>query len=280
VAPAASVWTGRQVFLFGGAAGAAVYDPAADRWSVTSRVPLDPLEDPTAVWTGTSVVVAGLDQGRLEAAAYDPAGDRWRRLDPPIAPGHPPLGLAMVATDDGVLLWSLWAQTGQGAAVGSAGSWGVDVLRLTDSGGWTDVTGAWPQSHTVDEPVFTGTEVLLAPGQFWCGVCPHPGPIGEHGYIVDPQTLRRTAIPHGPLDDLGPQIVWTGSAEISFNAGGEISGPHISVRPGDIAIWNPSTGRWARGPRAPRPVGDTPAVWGRDRLYVLARNGRLLAFGR
>jgi hypothetical protein len=187
--------------------------------------------------------------------------------------------MAMVATHDGVLLWSLWAQTDQAVPGGPAGSWGVDVLRLDASGGWTNVTGDWPQNHTVDQPVFTGTRILLAPGQFWCGVCPHPAPINEHGYTVDPQTLRRTAIPHGPLDDLGPQIVWTGAAEISFNAGGQITGPNVSVRPGDIAIWNPADRRWARGPRAPRRIGDAPAVWSGRRLYVLARDGRLLAFG-
>ena len=57
----------------------------------------------------------------------------------------------MVATHDGVLLWSLWAQTGQGGAIGAAGSWGVDVLRFTEASGWTNVTVRWPQNHTVDQ---------------------------------------------------------------------------------------------------------------------------------
>jgi hypothetical protein len=157
---------------------------------------------------------------------------------------------------------------------------GVDVFRLGASGAWANVTGSWPQAHTVDTPIFTGTKILLAPGQIWCGACSHPAPFNEHGYLVDPKTLRRTPIPHGPLDDLGPQILWTGAAEISFNLGGEISGPDVKVLPGDIAIWNPTTRRWSRGPRAPRQLDGTPAVPNGNRLYVLAHDGSLLAYGR
>ena len=93
-------------------------------------------------------------------------------------------------------------------------------------------------------------------------------------------TLQLAPIPHGPLDDLGPQITWTGAAQISLNSGGEISGPRVLVLPGDIAIWNPSTRKWARGPRAPKKPGDAPAVWTGDKLLVLAQDGRLLAYGR
>lgn len=94
------------------------------------------------------------------------------------------------------------------------------MLRRGPSGSWANVTGSWPQAHTVDGPIFTGSKILLAPGQIWCGACSHPAPINEHGYIVDPRTLRLTPIPHGPLDDIGRQIIWTGKAEISFNNAG------------------------------------------------------------
>jgi hypothetical protein len=148
------------------------------------------------------------------------------------------------------------------------------------AGTWANVTDSWPQGHTVDTPIFTGTRILVAPGQIWCGACSHPPPFNEHGYLVDPKTLRRTPIPHGPLDDLGPQIIWTGTAEISLNLGGEISGPRVKVLPGDIAIWNPNTSRWARGRRAPKQLGDAPAVWSGQQLFALAQDGRLLANGR
>ena len=291
---AASVWTGSVVFMFGGRTPpykvvseccvAGLYDPKTDRWAVSSRAPLDKgLMQTTAVWTGGSVVLAGLRPGNpemLEAASYDPTADRWVRLDPAISQSHPPLDVELVATDQGVVLWSLWGrtqQTGPGEFTGYAG---VDVYRLDSSGRWRNVTDGWPQHETVSGPLFTGAKILLPPGQIWCGACSHPAPMNEHGYLVDPQTLNLMQIPHGPLDDLGPQVVWTGAAEVSLNPGGESEGPAGVVRPGDVAVWNPGTGAWTRGPRAPNSLqDDPPPVWGLDRLFALGIDGRLLAFG-
>lgn len=289
-AGAASVWTGHQVFVFGGPTlpsetstdVGGLYDPATNRWTVTSKAPVGPFNAPTAIWTGKRVILAGMTRGTmtLELASYDPATNTWSALEPPISARHPPLTMAIVDTNDGVLLWSLWGRTKKTGPNTYTGYSGVDLFRLGSSGRWANVTDSWPQGHTVDTPIFTGTKILLAPGQTWCGECSHPAPVNEHGYLVDPKTLRRTPIPHGPLDDLGPQIIWTGTAEISLNPGGEISGPGVSVHPGDIAIWNPRTRRWARGPRAPKELGDAPAVWTGHELFVPAQNGSLLAYGR
>jgi hypothetical protein len=290
---AASVWTGRELFIFDGPpsshrAGisccvAGVYDPATNRWTVTSKAPVGPFVNlATAVWTGKRAILAGMTSSRgqpLEVASYDPATNTWSPLQPPISAQHPTMDVAMVATNDGMLLWSLWGRTQKTGPNTYTGYSGIDVFRLGSSGTWASVTDAWPQGHTVDQPIFTGSEILLAPGQIWCGACSHPAPFDEHGYIVNPATLRRTEIPHGPLDDIGPQILWTGHAEISFNNGAEITGPDINVLPGDIAIWNPNTRKWARGPRAPKRIGNTPAVWNGNHLFVLAQNGSLLSYG-
>jgi hypothetical protein len=289
---AASVWTGHELFVFGGPPSshqalisccvAGLYNPLTNHWIVTPKAPLDQLQQPTAVWTGSTVILAGLNYSshqHLEIASYDPASDTWTRLNPPISPQHASLGLAMVATNNDVLLWSLWQRTKPTGSCFAGTCYGVDVLRRGPSGSWANVTGSWPQAHTVDQPIFTGSKILLAPGQIWCGACSHPAPINEHGYIVDPKTLRLTPIPHGPLDDIGPQIIWTGDAEISFNNAGEITGPHIRVLPGDIAIWNPTTRKWARAPRAQKRIGDAPAVWNGSHLFALAQNGSLLSYG-
>jgi hypothetical protein len=288
---AAWTWTGHQVFIFGGPTLpnetatnlAGLYDPATNHWTMTSKAPVGPfVNQATAVWTGKRAILAGMTNSRsqpLEVASYDPATNTWASLEPPISAQHPPITMAMVATNDGVLLWSLWGRSKKTGPNTYAGYSGVDVYRLSSSGTWANVTDSWPQGHTVDQPIFTGSEILLAPGQIWCGACSPPAPFDEHGYIVDPATLHRTEIPHGPLDDIGPQIIWTGHAEISFNNGGEITGPHISVLPGDIAIWNPNTRKWARGPRAPKRIGNTPAVWNGNHLFVLAQNGSLLSYG-
>ena len=174
-------------------------------------VPLHSPSDPgstVGVWTGREVVVAHAStRGRpsLEVAAYDPASNRWERVDPVVPPDHPPLVLEMVSVPDGVLLWSLWGRTQASGPNSTIGYAGVDVFRLAAGGHWSEVTGSWPQNHSVDSPVFTGSSVLLAPGQIWCGSCSHPVPLGEHAEFVDPRTLARTGIPPGPSDDLDPR---------------------------------------------------------------------------
>lgn len=105
-----------------------------------------------------------------------------------------------------------------------------------------------------------------------------PAEHNEHGYLVrEPE--HPTAIPHGPLDDLDPAVIWTGAEQISLNEGGEISGPHEHVRPGDVAIWNPATHRWTREPRASRLYNTVP-VWDGNDLLALTTSGRVLAFGQ
>lgn len=291
---ATSVWTGQQVFVFGAPARAhqsstdiaGLYNPSTNAWTVTRKARVGTLPNPVAAWTGTRIILAGLKAtGRdnpyykLEVASYDPDTNSWSRITPTLTGQHPPIVTEMVATSDGVLLWSLWSRTKQTGPHTFTVYSGVDVFRLGSTGTWSNVTNSWPQHHTVDEPTFTGTKILLAPGQIWCGECSHPPPSGEHGVQVDPRTLHRTPIPAGPLDDLGPQIVWTGSAEISLNRGGEMTGPHVHVLPGDIAVWNPRTRRWSRGPRAPAPISDAPAVWSGQGMYTLAANGKLLTYG-
>ena len=66
----AAVWTGRHLFVWGGRedAGAGeplipshglVFDPRANGWSPLARAPLVGRLDPTAVWTGRSMIVWG-----------------------------------------------------------------------------------------------------------------------------------------------------------------------------------------------------------------------------
>ncbi len=288
-ADAASVWTGTEEFVFGGPTlphtkptdVAGLYEPTTNRWTVTSPAPLSPLVQTVAVWNGSQVILAGVtqDEEHLQAASFTPATGLWQRLEPPLSAAHPPQSIAMVATDAGVLLWSLWGRARPLGHHSFQELSGVDVLRLSGSDRWANVTGSWPQHETVDQPVFTGTRVLLAPDQIWCGECSPPASTDTHGREVDPHSLRITALPHGPLDDIGPQIVWTGSAEISLEVGGEISGRGIDIRPGDIAFWNPATGRWREGARAPLAPGGAPAVWDGRALLFLAQGGRLLAYG-
>jgi hypothetical protein len=140
------------------------------------------------------------------------------------------------------------------------------------------VTGSWPQHQTVPPALFTGSQILVPPGQIWCGACFHPVG-GRPGFLADPGTLRITRLPRGPLDDTGPVMVWTGGAALAINPSTEIGGPAGNVRPGDMAAWDPPSGGWRRLPGAPRPLQyDATPVWTGRAVLAIATDGALLSF--
>jgi len=59
---------------------AGLYDPATNRWTVTSKAPIGPLNAPSAVWTGQRVILASITRGhpKLELAGYDRPATRGR----------------------------------------------------------------------------------------------------------------------------------------------------------------------------------------------------------
>jgi hypothetical protein len=175
-----------------------------------------------------------------------------------------------------VIIWSLWGRMQQTGPNSFTGYSGVDVFALA-GGRWRDVTGGWPQHQTVPPPLFTGSQILVPPGQIWCGACSHPSG-GQPGLLADPGTLAITRLPRGPLDDTGPVMVWTGAVALAINPGAEIGGP-VNVRPGDMAAWDPASGAWRRLPSAPGPLQDdaTPAWTGRE-LLAITPDGTLLSF--
>jgi N-acetylneuraminic acid mutarotase len=94
--PAVTVWTGRQVLMWGGgccgddvAAGAA-YTPKTDRWEQLPASPLPGRQETVGAWTGTELVIVGGNNAdgkvHADAAAYNPATHAWRRLPAMPAP--------------------------------------------------------------------------------------------------------------------------------------------------------------------------------------------------
>jgi hypothetical protein len=296
LANAVSVWTGRQLLVASGQSGscpagekakpnAGLYDPATNRWSLTGLpAQLIGLDLAAAVWTGRDVIVAGVDtsHGRLGVAAYDPAVGTWQVITPALPAHHPPRSVALVATADRLILWSLWDRvtTYQNGLSDYAG---VDVLAVSPGGAWRNVTGQWPQNQLVTSPIFTGTALLFEPNQIWCGTACSP-PFGENpGYFADPATLTRTTIPLGPLGQANPAFIWTGRAIIAVNLDASITGPggQRPIRPDDTALWDPATRQWRALPAPPgSPVLSAVPVWAGPQLLALAATGQLVALHR
>jgi hypothetical protein len=93
--PAAAVWTGRELLLWGDvsrfeeARDGAAYDPEADRWRSLPPAPTA-LNEVSAAWTGAELIVFGAlldgnnwtERRHAEGVAYSPATDEWRRIAP------------------------------------------------------------------------------------------------------------------------------------------------------------------------------------------------------
>ena len=289
---AVSVRTGSRLFLLAqprrrvatSPALAAVYNPAANSWSSAPPAPIAaPSLGAAAVWSSGRVVVATISGNfihgtTLATAAYGGADGKWSSIPLTLPRGHDAAAVAMTATRDGVVLWSSWSRTREYGPGSFAVYSGIDVFRLVGNR-WIQQRVDWPQHQTADQPLFTGSRILLGASQIWCGICSHPAPVDANGRTADPATLLVSKLPHGPLDDVQPQILWSGTVEIALNTGGEILGPHLQVRPGDIAFLDLDAMRWHRGPRAPLNIeSGMPAVWDGSNLLALATDGQLLSY--
>lgn len=289
---ATSVWIGTRLFLLAqphppvtaSPAHAAVYNPATDSWTSTPPAPIDaPSVGAAALWSGGRVIVAAIAGDfvhgtTLAIAEYDPGTGEWSVIPLVLPRGHGAAAVAMVATHSGVVLWVSWSRSREYSPGNFTVYSGVDVFRLVDRR-WVQQSVDWPQHRTVDQPLFTGSRILLGASQIWCGICSHPAPLDTNGWTVSPETLQVSMLPHGPLDDLQPQILWSGAAEIALNAGGEQSGPHVQALPGDVAFLDLHAKRWYRGPRAPLKISfGMPAVWDGSQVLALAADGRVLSY--
>ena len=84
-----SVWTGRELFYWGGDtdyggtahADGAAFEPAARTWRPLPRGPLAGRASAAAVWSGREVLVWGGQAGDTEwgdGAGFDPVSGDWR----------------------------------------------------------------------------------------------------------------------------------------------------------------------------------------------------------
>lgn len=287
-----SLWTGRQLFVANAnvppdekaavGTSAALYDPAANRWTPTPLPQqVGGATQLAATWTGQVIVVAGVQAGQITVAALNPATRQWTMLLSPALPvKHPARFVSIVATSDRVILWSLWdvvTPTNDGFSDYA----GVDVLALGSDGSWGNVTRGWPQEQDVPSPVYTGSAILVSPSQIWCGIACIPPSSSFPGLLADPATLRATAIPPGPLGRTVATLTWTGRGILAVGGGG-ISPPSRRQIPVDaMASYDPATGRWRSLPAPPGyPSLAAPPIWADTQLLEVTNSGQLLAFHR
>ena len=283
-----AVWTGRRLFVANAnvpsderaavGTSAALYDPAANRWTQTPLPQqLAGATQLAATWTGRVVVAAGVQAGQITAAALEPATGQWTTLlRPAVSARHPAWYISLVATSDRVIVWSFWDRYAPNA------NYGVDVFALGRNGAWSDATRRWPQEQFVSSPVYTGSAILISPSQIWCGACSTPGGAYPPGSLADPATLWMAAIPLGPLGYTEASFAWTGRGVIATDLYG---GPSFSsrrpIRIDDMASYDPAAVRWRSLPAPPGyPPLAAPLIWAGTQLLEVTNSGQLLAFHR
>lgn len=238
---AATVWTGREMLVWGGSdrgrllADGAAYDPASNRWRTLARSPISGRSEPVAVWTGREMLVWGGHDADEDGAAYDPVANRWRLIAPgPLAPRR---GSAAAWTGREMVVWSGRDPDGHepyddGAAYDPA----------TDR--WRPIAEAPVVGRQYPGFVWTGRVLVV-----WGGDVQDMG-IFNDGASYDPGADRWTVLPPSPLTPrVAPLTVFDDHEVIVWGGIGE---PGDEDRPtegealtlGDGAAFDPAAGTW------------------------------------
>lgn len=237
---AATAWTGRYLFVWGGyvytgfsdetvADTGFVFDAQEGTWSEMAPAPISPRSDAAAAWTGSEFLVWG---GAIEGpccgagAAYDPATGTWRVL--PEAPVGARVPLS-VWTGDELIVWGTGARTSpdpqrDGAAYDPASnSW-----RPIAEGpiGLTDAVAVW-----------TGREMVVFGAEL------HGGnrAVTETaiGAAYDPATDSWRRLPDSRLSPQASTAAWTGHELVAWDYENRSQ------------AYDPSSDRWRELPRVP-----------------------------
>jgi hypothetical protein len=236
-ARAVSVWTGSELFYWGGDtdfggtahADGAAYDPAGGAWRRLLPGPLSGRSSAGAVWTGREVLIWGggteSEGARSDGAAFDLATQSWRMLpESPLAPRDP---VAAVWTGEEMLVW--------GNAARSA-DWVDGAAYDPDADRWRALPPA-PLALNEATAVWTGEEMIVY-GALLDG---NNRSETEHaqGIAYRPGTNEWRVLPPFPLSPQASTAVWTGDELVVWD---------YELRAG---AYDPAGDRW-------RPLPDLP----------------------
>jgi N-acetylneuraminic acid mutarotase len=258
-----AVWSGTHLIVWGGHVGnpsspestGGKYDPVTDTWTSvsTTNVP-SPRSLPTAVWTGTRMIVwGGYDPSSntvATGASYDPSADQWTATPMTNAPSARGSHTA-VWTGTRMLVW------------GGAGSTWLNTGASYEpvSGTWTALTtNSAPTPRQFQSAVWTGTRMIV-----WGG-------IGAAGYtatggIYDPGSDSWTtpSVTNSPAARRDNTATWTDARLIVV--GGYANG--TSTYFADTRGYDPTTDTWVESTTSvPAPRTDHSTVWTGTRMIV------------
>lgn len=303
-------WTGEQVLVWGGVAGArpradgAALDPATGAWRRIPEGPLTGRSFHAAVWTGRELIVwggrPGLRTVPADAAAYDPAAERWRVTAP--APNAPVgqvfgtwtgteavfavegPGAGVHAYDPEADRWRSLPQVPEplGRVLGLEWS-GAQLIAVASGGVAILEEGSWQIRVRVGLPPFgaavawTGQDVLV-----WGGV--DTARRHSEGHLLDLDAGAARTLPRPWLRGTrtGAAEAWSGRWLFVWGApqaeAGAQAPPVAAFEPDRTAT---ARGRWWALPLPPPQAGTAraqAAVWTGEEVLVWQRDGGVIGF--
>ena len=292
---AAELWTGKQLFVWGGftkqqiyeqtiprsygrSPGGALYSPYTRSWSLLPPSPLAPRTDIAAVWTGKIAVLWGGDHetfghGSLrvygDGAAYSPTEHRWRTLPP--APISARLASAVLWTGSRVVVISGLTRPGglllNGAAFDpSTWKWSrMPQLLIDHRGLLVSADFVWTGKRLVAFLEYQIT-TRLTKDSFSLSAY---GPVAQ----LRPGATSWTFLRPAPewVSTLGATTIWTGSRILVVDATACLPGEKC---PGQddadtVNVFDPTTDSWSRWPPNAVASDAGPVVWTGRALYAM-----------
>jgi hypothetical protein len=241
-----TVWTGREMILWGGEEGdgsherpddGVAYDPDSDTWRKLSRSPNWSLAGHSAVWTGSEMIVwGGVGMGD-EGAAYLPSEDSWRELPPPPVRGRE--RHAAVWTGEEMIVWG----------GNRAGNTGAGYDPATDT--WRKLPPSPLKGADLPYVVWSGSEMIV-----WGGMTDKAS--STKGAAYNPLSDSWRVIADAPMSSWLQNAIWTGKYMI-VQAG-------MSDR---LMAYSPEDDEWAMLPDPPKGTGMVALLtWTGDELVV------------
>ncbi len=267
----AAVWTGREMIIWGGYAFEDMYptfpniggryDPSTDTWTPTSAGTNVPAgrETPTAVWTGTEMLIWGGANYYLlnSGALYKPSTNTWRPTSSVNAPKARTLQSG-VWTGSEMIVWGGWVD------IYVNGNTGGRYNPTSDSWVPTASAGTQPASRYAHTAVWTGSELIIWGGASYDGGDSFFNSGGRYNAATDDwkATSIGAGVPtarsyHTAVWTGTDMIVWGGSDDSSwFNSGGRYS-PYSDV-------WTPTS----TGADVPSARDSHTAIWTGSKMIV------------
>ncbi len=266
---AAGVWTGHLALIWGGRVSTdasstavnsgAAYNPLTRTWAAMPPSPLSPRASVTAYWTGwEAIVIGGVGSSGVtltDGATYNPLTREWALLPPiPTTARGSAIGLTAAWTGHALIAWSVLEK--------SSTSEPAPVPTVVQGDMWNPGQTSWRPLPSPPDNVaivgttstWTGGRDVLTGGTFCYGDESCPAPITGSAEVFNPATDTWTIGPSGAIFIRPDLVAATGAGVVLLNENSEITGPDVSLLPGDSVLFSPVPNTVVALP--PTPDGD------------------------